>query len=256
VTVKPFPRAVRSQHGRDVARDEPSAGATLWPRRGYASPQLTPQVEKRAVADAPVGGLVKRVLDVTIASTTLILMAPTMLLIALLIMITTGGPVFFVQQRVGFNRRLFGCLKFRTMVADASDRLAVHLAENPDAAQAWRETQKLKNDPRVTWLGNILRKSSLDELPQLFNVLRGDMSCIGPRPVLLDELKRYGDHDTDYAKAKPGLTGMWQVNGRSKTSYAHRVNCDRYYVRRWSVALDFKILFKTIPAVMKIDETA
>lgn len=207
-------------------------------------------------ADAPVGGRVKRAFDVTIASTTLILMAPTMILIALLIMMTMGGPVFFVQQRVGFKRRLFGCLKFRTMVTDAGDRLADYLAHNPDAARAWRETQKLKNDPRVTWLGHLLRKSSLDELPQLFNVLRGDMSCIGPRPVLQDELNRYGDHDVDYTRAKPGLTGMWQVNGRSKSSYAHRVKCDRYYVRRWSVALDFKILFRTIPAVMKFDETA
>jgi exopolysaccharide production protein ExoY len=254
--VKSFPRALRSLHGRDVVRDELSNGTPLWSGPAYGTPRLSRRAAAPTVSDTPVGGVIKRTFDVTIASTTLILMAPTMILIALLIMITTGGPVFFVQQRVGFNRRLFGCLKFRTMVVDAGDRLSAYLAENPEAAQAWRETQKLKNDPRVTWIGHILRKSSLDELPQLFNVLRGDMSCIGPRPVLQDELKRYGDHDTDYAKAKPGLTGMWQVNGRSNTSYAHRVKCDRYYVRRWSVALDFNILFKTIPAVMKFDETA
>ncbi len=254
--VKSFPRALRSLHGRDVVRDEPSNGASLWPSRSYGTPRTLRHIAVPAVSEAPVGGLIKRVFDVTIASTTLILMAPTMILIALLILVTTGGPVFFVQQRVGFNRRLFGCLKFRTMVVDAGDRLAAYLAENPEAAQAWRERQKLKNDPRVTWLGHILRKSSLDELPQLFNVLRGEMSCIGPRPVPQDELKRYGNHDSDYAKAKPGLTGMWQVNGRSNTSYAHRVKCDRYYVRRWSVALDFKILFRTVPAVMKFDETA
>ena len=254
-TVKPFPRALRLLHGLDV-RDGPRMGAPLWLGRAYEKPQALRHVAKPAISATPVGGLIKRVFDVTIASTTLILMAPTMILIALAIMITTGGPVFFVQQRVGFNRRLFGCLKFRTMVVDAGDRLAAYLAENPEAAQAWRETQKLQNDPRVTWLGRVLRKSSLDELPQLFNVLRGDMSCIGPRPVPQDELMRYGDHDTDYAKAKPGLTGMWQVNGRSKTSYAHRVKCDRYYVRRWSVALDFRILLKTVPAVMKFDETA
>lgn len=251
--VKHFPRAL---HGRDVVRDEPGTGAPPWPGRAYAAPQALRHVATSAISDAPVGGLIKRVFDVTIASTTLILMAPTMILIALLILITMGRPVFFVQQRVGFNRRLFGCLKFRTMVVGAGDRLAAYLAENPVAAQAWSETQKLKHDPRVTWLGRVLRKSSLDELPQLFNVLRGDMSCIGPRPVLQDELKRYGDHDADYAKAKPGLTGMWQVNGRGNTSYAHRVKCDRYYVRRWSVALDFRILIKTIPAVMKFDETA
>ncbi len=254
--VKPFPRVLRSLHGRGIVRDEPSSGAPLWSGRAYGTPRTLFRVATPAVTDTPVGGLIKRVFDVMIASTTLILMAPTMILIALLIMVTTGGPVFFVQQRVGFNRRLFGCLKFRTMVVDAGDRLAAYLSENPEAAKAWRETQKLKNDPRVTWLGHILRKSSLDELPQLFNVLRGDMSCIGPRPVLQDELKRYGNHDTDYAKAKPGLTGMWQVSGRSNTSYAHRVKCDRYYVRRWSVALDLRILFRTIPAVMKFDETA
>lgn len=253
--VKPFARALRPLHGRDLARDEPSSGAPLWSGRACGTRTLL-RVATPAVTDSPVGGLIKRAFDVTIASTTLVLMAPTMILIALLILVTTGGPVFFVQQRVGFNRRLFGCLKFRTMVVDAGDRLAAYLSENPEAAQAWRETQKLKNDPRVTWLGNILRKSSLDELPQLFNVLRGDMSCIGPRPVLQDELKRYGNHDTDYAKAKPGLTGLWQVSGRSNTSYAHRVKCDRYYVRRWSIALDFRILFKTVPAVMKFDETA
>ena len=251
--VKHFPRALRPLHGRDVVRDDTTAGAPLWPAPTYGTARTAPPP---AISAAPVGGWIKRALDVTIASTTLFLMAPTMILIALLIKITTRGPVFFVQQRVGFNRRLFGCLKFRTMVVDASDRLAAYLAENPQAAQAWHETQKLKNDPRVTWLGHILRKSSLDELPQLFNVLRGDMSCIGPRPVLQDELKRYGEHATDYVRAKPGLTGMWQVNGRSNTSYAHRVKCDRYYVRRWSVALDVRILFKTVPAVMKFDETA
>jgi exopolysaccharide production protein ExoY len=254
--VKPFSRATRPQHGRDTIMDKAIAGMQprwSWPR-GAGSRSQT--VQTPPAYEVPVGGLVKRVFDVTIASTTLVLMAPTMILIALLIMITMGRPVFFVQQRIGFNRRLFGCLKFRTMTVKGGDWLANYLAENPDAARAWSETQKLKHDPRVTWLGRLLRKSSLDELPQLLNVLRGEMSCIGPRPVIEDELKRYGDHETDYAKAKPGLTGMWQVNGRSNTSYAHRVNCDRYYVRRWSVALDFGILFKTIPAIIKVDETA
>ena len=254
--VKPFPRSLRLLYGRDLIGDEPAVGAARWAGRASGNTHSLRQVAGPAVSDTPVGGFIKRVFDVTIASTTLILMAPTLILIALLVKLTMGGPVFFVHQRVGFNRRPFGCFKFRTMVGDAGDRLTAYLAGHPEAAQAWRETQKLKNDPRVTWIGHVLRKSSLDELPQLFNVLRGDMSCIGPRPVLLDELKRYGNHDTDYAKAKPGLTGMWQVNGRSNTSYAHRVKCDRYYVRRWSVALDFNILFKTIPAVMKFDETA
>jgi exopolysaccharide production protein ExoY len=207
-------------------------------------------------AQAPVGGLVKRGLDVAIAFTTLILMAPIMGLIALLILVTMGRPVVFVQQRVGFNRQMFGCFKFRTMVKDANDRLALFLARDPEAARAWAETQKLPNDPRVTWLGHILRKSSLDELPQLFNILRGDMSCIGPRPIINEELKRYGAHAREYLSARPGLTGLWQVGGRSTTTYAHRVKCDRFYVRRWSILLDLVILFKTVPAVIKFDETA
>jgi len=245
-----FPR-LRPLH----PRDEASAGA-LPSGFARATPRAARPVAPPAVADTPIGGATKRAFDLIVASTTLILMAPTMLLIALLLMITTRGPVFFVQQRVGFKRRPFGCLKFRTMVVDAGDRLTAYLAEHPEAAQSWRETQKLRNDPRVTWVGHILRKSSLDELPQLFNVLSGDMSCIGPRPVIPDELARYGKHDTDYVRAKPGLTGMWQVNGRSNASYAYRIKCDRYYVRRWSVGLDLGILFKTIPAVVKFDETA
>lgn len=209
-----------------------------------------------AVHATPVGGAVKRAFDITIAFTTLLLMMPLMILITLLIYASMGGPVFFVQRRVGFNRRDFGCLKFRTMVPDADERLRAHLATHPDAARAWSEAYKLKNDPRITPLGQILRKSSLDELPQLFNILIGDMSCIGPRPVIADELERYGPYQREYLRAKPGLTGMWQVNGRSNTTYTHRVNCDRYYVRRWSLFLDFAILFKTIPAILKFDQTA
>lgn len=234
--------------------DAPSSRSswTTGPQAAEAESATLPATDYAA----PVGGTVKRLFDVGIALTTLFLMAPLLIVIALLIYFTMGGPVFFVQRRVGFNRASFDCYKFRTMVTDADARLKQHLAAHPDAARAWAETQKLKDDPRVTWLGQILRKSSLDELPQLFNVLRGHMSCIGPRPVLFDELTRYGPHAGDYLRAKPGVTGMWQVNGRSSTTYEHRINCDRYYVRRWSMLLDIAILFKTIPAVLKFDETA
>jgi exopolysaccharide production protein ExoY len=204
----------------------------------------------------PVGGALKRCFDCAIALSAIIVMSPIMIAIALLILVTMGRPVIFIQQRVGFNKSLFGCFKFRTMVADAQERLARHLAEDSEAARLWQETQKLKQDPRITWLGHILRKSSLDELPQLFNILFGDMSCIGPRPVLASELNRYGPYAEEYAKAKPGLTGMWQVNGRSNTTYDHRVNCDRYYVRRWSLLLDVVILCRTIPAVLRTKDTA
>jgi exopolysaccharide production protein ExoY len=205
----------------------------------------------------PVGGWSKRAFDFFVASTTLLLMAPLMLIIAAIILVTMGRPVLFVQQRVGFNRKVFGCFKFRSMVSDADQRLARYLQHCPEAARAWAETQKLKDDPRVTWFGHILRKSSLDELPQLFNVLRGEMSCIGPRPVPVKELNaRYGLTANDYARAKPGLTGMWQVSGRSSTTYSRRVAYDRVYVRRWSLLLDMNILFRTVPALMKTDQTS
>ncbi len=205
---------------------------------------------------APVGGRLKRIFDILIATTTLLLMAPIFLTIALLIVLTMGRPVFFVQKRVGFNRKSFGCLKFRTMVTNANERLAAHLLNCPQAARDWAENQKLAHDPRVTPLGQILRKSSLDELPQLINIIRGDMSCVGPRPVLEEELSRYGLNAREYIRARPGLTGMWQVNGRNSTTYAHRVKYDRYYVMRWSFLLDLGILVRTIPAVMKFDETS
>jgi exopolysaccharide production protein ExoY len=205
---------------------------------------------------APVGGSIKRVIDIMIAGTTLFLLAPIMLMVAALIYLTQGGSVVFAQPRVGFGRNMFRCFKFRTMVPDAEERLAAHLAANPEAAREWQETQKLKNDPRVTWLGRFLRKSSIDELPQLINVLRGEMSCIGPRPIVANELSRYGDYAEEYAMTRPGLTGIWQVSGRSNTTYTQRVQMDRYYARRWSLMLDLKILFLTVPALVKISQTA
>jgi exopolysaccharide production protein ExoY len=212
---------------------------------------------RAALVATPVGGWMKRGFDITVALTSILLMAPIMLIIAGLILITMGRPVFFVQKRAGFNRTIFGCFKFRTMVTDADERLARYLQHCPEAARAWAETQKLNDDPRVTWLGHILRKSSLDELPQLFNVLRGEMSCIGPRPVTVNELNtRYGITANDYARAKPGVTGMWQVNGRSATTYSRRVAYDRFYVRHWSFLLDVAILLRTIPALLKTDQTS
>ncbi|MGF1622002.1 MAG: sugar transferase [Rhodomicrobiaceae bacterium] len=207
--------------------------------------------------DAPVGGWMKRGFDITIAATTLLLMLPIFLMLTGMIYLSMGRPIFFAQQRVGFRGRSFACYKFRSMVTDADERLARHLREDPEAARRWAATQKLADDPRITLLGRILRKSSLDELPQLFNILRGDMSCIGPRPVLARELAcHYGASAKAYMSAKPGLSGMWQVSGRSTTSYRRRIACDRFYVSRWSMLLDLKILYRTIPAVLKTDQTS
>jgi exopolysaccharide production protein ExoY len=198
----------------------------------------------------PVGGWIKRSMDLLIAPTALILLAPIICLIAVWIKVTMGGPILFSHRRVGHDGKMFGCLKFRTMVQNADEVLKAHLAANPEAALEWAQSRKLRNDPRVTAFGELLRKSSLDEIPQFLNVLRGEMSCVGPRPVMLDELVRYGLSMHEYLCARPGLTGRWQVSGRSDLDYETRVQLDAQYVREWRVWHDIEILFRTIPAVL------
>ncbi|CAN7329418.1 sugar transferase [Mesorhizobium amorphae] len=195
-------------------------------------------------------------MDVTVALVALALAAPVMLIVALLIWVTDGGPAIFSHTRVGFNGKRFACYKFRTMVANSQQVLADYLANNPEAAKEWEQNWKFKNDPRITFLGRILRKSSLDELPQLINVLRGEMSCVGPRPVVPDELQRYGACAAEYLQARPGLTGLWQVTGRDAVDYASRVSIDSRYIRNWSVWADVVILVRTIFAVMKFDQAS
>ena len=204
----------------------------------------------------PLGGLTKRAFDVILALTLLLVLAPLMLAVALLITATSPGGVIFSQRRLGHNGRSFQCFKFRTMVADADVELRRYLESNPTAAREWRERQKLQHDPRITWLGQLLRRSSIDELPQLLNVLLGDMSLIGPRPIVASELDRYGVFVIDYLRTRPGVTGIWQVSGRSNRTYKDRTELDRYYVRRWSIWIDLWILFKTIPAVLRFDDAS
>jgi exopolysaccharide production protein ExoY len=213
-------------------------------------------VEQQGTGPRPLGGPGKRLVDVVVASTALILVSPVLLLIPLLIKLTTGGSVFFVHRRVGFNGRTFNCYKFRTMMPDAEEVLQRYLSTDPQAAQEWTANQKLKHDPRILFFGKMLRKSSLDELPQLFNILRGDMSCVGPRPVVADELRRYGSASSEYLKARPGLTGLWQINGRSTTEYSYRVLLDTQYVQTWSLARDVWIMLRTIPAMMRFDQSS
>jgi exopolysaccharide production protein ExoY len=150
---------------------------------------------------------------------------------------TSPGPALFRHRRVGFNGKYFDCLKFRTMVTDAPERLRQLLESDPVAAAEWAANRKLRYDPRVTAIGAILRRSSLDELPQLFNVLKGDMSIVGPRPVTAEELVRYSGAVDAYLACRPGITGLWQVSGRSTTTYSKRVACDAFYAREWSMAL-------------------
>ena len=204
--------------------------------------------------DGPLGGRSKRLFDLVFAILGLVLAAPVMLLVALLIKLFDRGPVFFAHPRVGFRGRSFNCYKFRTMDVDAQALLARHLARDPEAAREWRETQKLRRDPRVGVLGGLLRQTSLDELPQLFNILRGDMSCVGPRPVTQEELARYGARVDCYLRARPGLTGAWQVAGRSSAGYETRVQLDAEYVDDWSLWADLSILCRTPMAVARLGE--
>lgn len=192
----------------------------------------------------------KRGLDISIAALALLFLLPLMLAIAILVWRSDRGPPIFRHTRVGRGARTFGCLKFRSMVLDSERLLAEHLASNPEAAAEWAATHKLKKDPRITRLGHFLRKSSLDELPQLFNVLRGEMSLVGPRPIVSSEIVRYGTAFETCFSVTPGVTGLWQVSGRSNCSYAERVALDLDYARNWRLSRDLSILLRTVPAVL------
>ena len=196
------------------------------------------------------GALTKAVFDRTVAFVALVLLAPLMLGIAAAIRLSTGDKVLFAHRRVGAGGRSFDCLKFRSMVPDAQERLKQILATDPIAREEWEEDFKFERDSRVTRVGRVLRKTSLDELPQLLNVLRGDMSLVGPRPVTEAETKRYGHHYEAYKLVRPGLTGLWQVSGRSDTTYEERIALDVRYIRTASFATDIGILFKTVWCVL------
>ncbi len=220
---------------------------------GFAAPSShhLHQSNEPAVTCAPNIRLspAKRLLDLTVASVMLVLLFPLMLVVALAVC-ADGGPSLFAQQRLGRNGRLFKCLKFRTMVLHADQALRELLATDPAAAREWAETQKLRKDPRITRIGAFLRATSLDELPQLINVLRGEMSLVGPRPIVRDEAPRYGVDVQYYYAVRPGLTGLWQTSGRSELSYDQRVQLDVAYVRGLSMVKDVKILLKTVKVVL------
>ena len=198
----------------------------------------------------------KRLCDLGIAAGALLVLFPILITVTLFVKLVDRGRVFLAHTRVGLRGRSFPCYKFRTMVPDAEERLHKILASDPQLAAQWHTDQKFKCDPRVTSVGHLLRKTSLDEVPQLVNVLRGEMSCVGPRPVTAEEFKRYGAVAGDYAEVRPGLTGLWQVCGRSHRSYAERIALDRLYVQAWSLRLDLAILLRTIPTVLRVDQTA
>lgn len=193
--------------------------------------------------------LAKRVFDLIATICGGFLILPILLVLAVLVGIDNKGHIIFAHRRVGQNGKLFPCYKFQSMVPDAQKCLEEYLAKTPEARKEWEESFKLTNDPRVTKLGAFLRKTSLDELPQLWNVLVGDMSLVGPRPIVTKEIERYGDYIREYYMVPPGITGMWQVNGRSDTTYEERVAMDTWYVRNWSVWIDLVYLFKTVKTV-------
>ena len=197
--------------------------------------------------------ITKRFFDLMAASLLVVLLSPLLLYIAWRIRSEDGGPVFFIQERVGRRGGQFGCLKFRSMVMDADDRLKQYLHSHPNLTAEYERNFKIRNDPRVTRIGKFLRRGSLDELPQLFNVLRGDMSLVGPRPLLERELDRYGENICLYRLVHPGITGLWQVSGRSETTFDERAHLDAWYVKNWTLWYDIVILLRTVKVVLRRD---
>ncbi|QUD87456.1 sugar transferase [Phenylobacterium montanum] len=191
-----------------------------------------------------------RALEIGLCLSILIFFAPLMAVVAVLIKLDDGGPVLFAHPRIGRFGRTFPCFKFRSMAVDAEAQLQALLARDPAARAEWERDHKLTCDPRITPLGQFLRRSSLDELPQLLNVLRGEMSLVGPRPIVQAEIARYRRYFRYYCQMRPGITGLWQVSGRSDLRYRRRVALDVIYARSRCLGLDFKILLATAPAVL------
>ncbi len=193
---------------------------------------------------------VKRTGDIFFSLSVLTLGAPIFLALALMVKASSRGPIFYVQPRIGRDYKTFGCIKFRTMRKDSDKILKSLLASSPELKKEFAKDHKLKNDPRITRLGKFLRRSSLDELPQFFNVLRGQMSVVGPRPIVKAELSRYGYNMNEVLAVRPGMTGLWQVSGRNNLSYRQRVRLDLRYSRTRNFAMDLKIVLKTVMVVL------
>lgn len=199
----------------------------------------------------PVGGKTKRAFDVGFSLIALLSVSLLFVVVMAMIRLSSKGPIFYAHQRVGYGGRPFPCLKFRTMVIDADERLRRLLEADPVASREFELFQKLKGDPRIVpGIGSFLRTTSLDELPQLINVLLGQMSVVGPRPVTKDELGKYKEAVGDYLRSRPGITGLWQVSGRNDLSFEDRVKIDQFYVYRWSFLQDLRILLRTFEVVV------
>ena len=206
-----------------------------------------------AVAVRPVSELdafLMRMLDIVVSLVAILLLLPLLLVTMLAVKLTSHGPMLFAHHRLGRGGQTFPCLKFRTMVVDAQERLQHILETDPEARAEWMRDHKLRNDPRITPIGKFLRASSIDELPQFVNVLRGEMSIVGPRPIVTGEIPRYGRYFVHYSSVKPGITGLWQVSGRNDVSYKRRVAMDVRYSRIRSFDFNLRIILLTIPMVL------
>ncbi len=196
------------------------------------------------------GNLVKRIFDIVFALFVLSIFSPVYLLLMLLVALNSQGPVFYVQKRIGKNHRPFNCIKFRTMINNADQALETIMESSDQVRQEFQESFKLKQDPRITEFGRFLRLTSLDEFPQFWNVLKGEMSVVGPRPLVPEELPKYGHKINTVLKIKPGITGLWQVSGRNDIPYPKRVQIDVYYATSHNWLLDLWIVFKTVGVIL------
>jgi lipopolysaccharide/colanic/teichoic acid biosynthesis glycosyltransferase len=239
-----------------VAAGAFTAGEAFPSSQAMYPPLLAPR--DRLPRDCPVTDLfgyqvLKRVADILLVLLALPLLVPLLAVLSFLLWITSPDPVFYSHRRIGRNAEAFSMWKFRTMCVDSTAVLERYLAQNPAARSEWQRTHKLRKDPRVTKLGAFLRRFSLDELPQLWNVLAGEMSLVGPRPIVSAEVQKYGDCFLCYCHVKPGITGLWQVSGRSTLRYDQRVCLDCDYVHHWSLLLDLRILLRTFSCVVNQD---
>ncbi len=222
--------------------------SSLWVSAKDLGGMLGLEVEQRLSQTMP--RLLKRTFDLGVTSLVGLCFLPLFLALILAVRLSSRGPIFYGQRRVGRGHALFTAWKFRSMVTDADAVLEAHLERDPALREEWERDRKLKRDPRVTAIGRIMRKTSLDELPQLWNVLSGQMSLVGPRPIVMAEVDRYGRRYQHYRRVTPGITGLWQISGRNNTTYERRTEIDEYYVRNWSVAMDLYILYRTVKTVL------
>lgn len=218
---------------------------TEWDNGSIEPPAAAGPPKRWNIKSALSSERTKRFVDLCSALAILLFFLPVIAIVCVALYVTDGRPLFFSQMRVGRGGKLFRCYKFRTMVRNSEEAMRRHLEGDEAARLEWAECQKLRRDPRVHPLGAILRQSSLDELPQLVNVLKGEMSMVGPRPIVTDEIRRFGENFVFYSRVRPGLTGLWQISGRSETTYEERVELDTRYVLQRTLALDLKIMLKT-----------